>query len=155
MQSLRWPERRVDGGEGMRSPLWEGEPTPWRELGQGSVAGRPKSQCGSGGGVAYLGARSHTFPVRSSSGSCHSAWLSLPWLLPELLRSGTRHAIAKQPEAGYLEGTGGALAPLLPGGGRETVTEQVREARGSLRLLLLTVTEQGCLCHSVSLLLSA
>lgn len=79
----------------------------------------------------FRGSFPHT-AVRSSSSSCHSAWLALPWLPLELLRSGTRHAIAKQPEAGDLEGTGGALAPPIPGGGRETGKEKARTARGSL-----------------------
>lgn len=104
-QSLGRPERRADGG-GREAPCGRESPHPGRS-GDGSVAGRPKGQCGTGVGAAYSGARSHTCPVGSSS-SCHAAWLSLPRLLLGLLRSRTRHAIAKQPEAGYLEGTGGS-----------------------------------------------
>lgn len=36
------------GGEGVRSPLWEGQPAPWQELGQARLAGCPKSQGGTG-----------------------------------------------------------------------------------------------------------
>lgn len=118
VQSPRWPERKVDGGGGGEEPPMGGRArTPAGRCWDRGAWQDVPSQCETGVRVGYFGDRSHTFAVRSSSsGCCRAAWLSLPWRLPWLLRSGTRHTVAKQPEAGYLEGTGGALALPIPGG---------------------------------------
>lgn len=109
----RWADRKADKwGE---KPKLVGEPARRQTRGRGehgrafqesvwdlSVKKEPWA--------SHAGLFWGSFPVSSSS--CTSS-LALPAVVATTatrdtlrLRSGTRHAIAKQPEAGYLEGTG-------------------------------------------------